>query len=635
MSKKTAFTLAIISLALLLVGLILTDVSPYLRGPAPHTSEWAWPFGWRPVSRWWGAALPALGVWLTAVLWFRQPNSQKKWATALFVIALMAGQILLQIGLIYAADPHPITELVARAYSKQTAGYFVDTISQTEQSGLGQFLADYPALMPTFPSEHMRTHPPGLPLLNWAAVALMGQLPAVADYLAPTVWYGRCTDLWLVDRDTAVAGGLWLIATLPLLIASTTMPLAYAVAHKLHPNQAATRLAAVLAGTIPALLIFAPITDQLFAPLALLALWLVLLAEKAGRKQAALWRIGLPLFGAGLTLSLLTLLSLGNGALVLPLAAWLAWQWGRARVGWRSWLVGGSTAVFGGLSLWLLYALGWGVWPWQIIPEALRQHYELVTLHRRYDWWLLWNKVDWLLFGGLVWFFVLPIWLTERGWQQEGEGQQGWHLWVVTVAMFLLLNLSGSARGEVGRLWLMGMPWLLVGGASLLAGGVRWPMGTLVGVQLGLTLALGWAWQPVQPVVVTAVRPETISLPNPQPINQPVAEGILWQAYTVEQTEDTVRVGLTWQRTGTINRPYTVFNHLLDESGALVAQADGWPGQGQWPPTCWAQAELVTDWFVLDTTAVAPGTYQLYTGLYDARDGTRPSEPIWLGEVEK
>ena len=677
MPARSKLTLLAGGITAALLFLIFTDAWPYLRGPAPTTAEWAWPFGWQPLARWWPSAVAAALFWLMATLWGGRAQPRP----ALFLPLLMVGHFALQISLVYAAHPHPTTELIARTYSKQTAGYFADTLEAVEQTGLGAFLATYPAQMPHFPSEHMRTHPPGLPLLNWVAVELMARLPRTAAWLAPTVWHGRCTDLWLVDRPPSVAAGLWLMAWMPLLIATLTLPLAYTVARRLLPptHEPAARLAAVLTATIPALLLFAPITDQLFVPLTLLATWLLIHAEANPQRP---WHMVPALFGSGLVLSALTWLSLGNAALALPLGLWLVWAWWGRGLPLRVWLGGGCTAVAGGLSLWLIYWLGWGVPPWVIVQEGLHQHYELVTRLRRYDWWLVWNLLDLALFSGWVWLLaLLPRWQPEtkdkgteatmvigsffstQGRKDAGDAGEKetlsspcapaplrqkqaknlservliqtptGRLLYAALALFILLNLSGSTRGEVGRLWLMGMPLLVVGAAPLLAQRVARPMATLCAIHLALALALGWAWRPVEPVVVVAQRPSMLPLAAPQPRPYQLADGLFLEAFSLETTAETLTVGLAWRTDQLVARPYTVFNHLVSETGELVAQADGWPGQGQWPPTCWAVGEQVSDTFVIHTAAIPPGTYRLYTGLYDARDGTRPRPPLLLEEL--
>ncbi len=611
----------------MLVALILSDAWPYLRGPAPDTAEWSWPFGLRPVARWWAAGGAALGLWGTAVWWGKQ-TQRTVWP----LILLMGWQFALQVGLVYAANPAVSTELIARAYAPVTAGYFADTIAQTETGGASQFLASYPAQMPHFPSEHMRTHPPGLPLLNWAAVAIMERLPRTAEGLAPAVWHGRCTDLWLVDRPASVAAGLWLVAWLPLLVATTTLPLGYAVGKHLLVDEGQAKVAAVLAGTIPALLLFAPITDQLYAPLGLVAVLFLAKAEgqrSRGAKEnipsaPLLLRSSAYFFAAGLTLSLLTFLSIGNGALAVALGLWMGWRWWDNKAsGWQ--IVGQmAAAVLGGLSLWLVYWLGWGVPPWAIVQEGLNQHYALVTSQRRYEWWLVWNGVDLFLFGGWVWVLAIG--------RKQAPAESG-RLFTAVLVMFLLLNLSGSARGEVGRLWLMGMPLLVVSAVGGLAGRVARPMATLTAVHLALALAIGWGWPLVAPVLVEAQRPSMPLFTPTPPLAMPLADGLLLQGYELQQSETQLQLTLAWQAEGLISRPYTVLNHLINPAGELVAQADGWAGQGQWPPTCWEAGEAVTDAFVVDVTAVPSGRYRLYTGLYDARDGSRPRDPVFLEEV--
>ena len=76
--------------------------------------------------------------------------------------------------------------------------------------------------------------------------------------------------------------------------------------------------------------------------------------------------------------------------------------------------------------------------------------------------------------------------------------------------IILLLLISGSTRGEVGRIWLFFMPLLAISAAAFLA---VWAPGRravvlLVGLQLLLALSLGLAWRPVEAVIVVAQRPE-------------------------------------------------------------------------------------------------------------------------------
>lgn len=82
-------------------------------------------------------------------------------------------------------------------------------------------------------------------------------------------------------------------------------------------------------------------------------------------------------------------------------------------------------------------------------------------------------------------------------------------------------------------------------------------------------------------------------------------------------------VELRWRAAQTLAAEYTVFVHLLDASGNVVAQSDLAPGGGFAPTTTWSPNSSVIDRRGLIVPAqLAPGEYRLVTGLYDL-EGTR------------
>ena len=69
---------------------------------------------------------------------------------------------------------------------------------------------------------------------------------------------------------------------------------------------------------------------------------------------------------------------------------------------------------------------------------------------------------------------------------------------------------------------------------------------------------------------------------------------------------------------------YAVFNHLVTADGTTVAQADGWPQEGQQLSTQWQPGDYIEDHYTLTIPADAPpGPYRLYIGLYDAMTSDR------------
>jgi hypothetical protein len=421
---------------------------------------------------------------------------------------------------------------------------------------------------------------------------------------------------------------LAIVSILPLLVASLTIPLAYGFGRALL-NHSAGQTVAFWTAACPALALFGGQTDQFFAPLTLLIFWLTYQALTSHPRQPA--RPVLLIFTAGLGVSLASFLSFGNLALLLPLAVFV---WGLGVYGQWSWtrLISLAVVALAGVAAgWLVYWLVWGVPLWEMLAVGLEQHYQLVTLKRQYSWWVGWNLVDLLIFGGWPLVLLLLVTVEQSGltlWRREKLHPAGW-LALALLALVLTLTLSGSARGEVGRLWLFFMPLLAVVAAPHLGQmSPNWSMGVWV-AQLGLVVALGVAWRPVQGVAVNAIQPEQPALPIPfTTLNHTFRPEITLAGYTLEQTEQNLVITHIWQAQGYSTRPYTVFNHLVNAQGELVAQADGWPVQGQWPATCWSAGEQIVDRYELGLEGLPAGEYRLVSGLYDARDGFR------IGEVE-
>lgn len=86
----------------------------------------------------------------------------------------------------------------------------------------------------------------------------------------------------------------------------------------------------------------------------------------------------------------------------------------------------------------------------------------------------------------------------------------------------------------------------------------------------------------------------------------------------------TLTVMLQWE---TIQAPlldYSLFLHLRDANGQIVAQADGYPRNGSRPTTSWEAGETIVDvWPIRIPSTVPTGDYQLLVGWYDWRSGDR------------
>ena len=106
-----------------------------------------------------------------------------------------------------------------------------------------------------------------------------------------------------------------------------------------------------------------------------------------------------------------------------------------------------------------------------------------------------------------------------------------------------------------------------------------------------------------------------------------------------------VAVTLYWQAQAPMAEDYSVFVHLLDENGRLVAQRDMYPGRGLFPTTQWQPGDAIADTYILRVPAslgrvtrlrVEAGLYRLagYRRL-PVRDGRGRAlgDHVGLGEV--
>jgi hypothetical protein len=116
------------------------------------------------------------------------------------------------------------------------------------------------------------------------------------------------------------------------------------------------------------------------------------------------------------------------------------------------------------------------------------------------------------------------------------------------------------------------------------------------------------------------IPPTAAGLPLPTPGRLPLAD------YGPLRPGDTLRLLITWQALQALDRDYKLFVHILDPSGAVMAQADPILGAGADPDrpgedyfaSRWDPGRLVvTDVPITLPVTMAPGEYRIAFGLYD------------------
>ena len=119
------------------------------------------------------------------------------------------------------------------------------------------------------------------------------------------------------------------------------------------------------------------------------------------------------------------------------------------------------------------------------------------------------------------------------------------------------------------------------------------------------------------------------AVPDPQHILQArLGDGLQLLGYDLVDPylEPGAKIGLElyWLATAEMRTSYTVFLHLVDQSGETIAQSDQIPGEGRYPTTGWLPGEVIVDTHEIALPGdLQPGPYRLIFGMYDLATGAR------------
>jgi hypothetical protein len=222
-----------------------------------------------------------------------------------------------------------------------------------------------------------------------------------------------------------------------------------------------------------------------------------------------------------------------------------------------------------------------------------------------------------LLLGWVALIFVGLIRWTSLTWASQGR------LIFPAISAIGVLAVYGLAR-----LW-RGLPWLAVSFMGALTAVVPWAV-----------LAPHYA----PPPALSAQQIGAIQ----HPVND--GEGLSFSgemqllgydlATPTAQPGQALELTLYWQALIPMDRNWSIFVHVVDEAGVIVAQRDRYPGAGSLATTLLEPGQTFADHYVIPIpeAAYAPVPAELVVGLYDLTDGARlplpdGSEAFTLGTV--
>jgi hypothetical protein len=420
---------------------------PFANGP----QEWEWPYRAAPLHAGWLA--PLLGA--LALCGFVLLPRGSAWLR-LGVLTLLGFTLTVAV---VGAQPGGMERVIRSLVSRHVFSYVFDA---------GQF-ATVAEVVEAYPegvrelSMHTRTHPPG-PLI---AIRLLDRLvPAGNDDAGGWVAVARAA----LDEETrkvrvrrlpvpqhlpSATTVVVLAFLLPAAATLVALPL-FLLARSRRLDDRVALLAAALWLSVPARTLFTPSIDQALPLVVLLAAWL------AGRPDRFSPLAGGALWGGA------TLVSYGCLA-AAPLVLWCALRpasvstlRARGRLD-RSLVMG-----VGFLLPWIALAL-LGFAPLAAFAAAMAEHRSMVGIDRAYTTWLGFNLWDLVLFLGAPVLGLAGADLVEGHAARLPGASQGEGLAPVWWAVLAVLLLSGTVRGEAGRIWLFFMPFAALFAARALA----------------------------------------------------------------------------------------------------------------------------------------------------------------------
>lgn len=455
------------------------DLSPYLRGPAPYYPDWRWDYNF--VNTYHKLWFPIIISILIIYLFYSAEKKGKKWteeSEKKFLFGISFFGFLFQFALLFA-NRAGINSLLNRIINPDVNGYFSSALP----------IADIPVFFRTFNDSvlsllmHAQGHPPFSILFFWVINRLFSLVPLEFPLKNLKINTPLVKETWLSLPQEAQLGALFSAILIPFLVVATGVAL-YFVSKKLYGVKSAVRTL-TLYFFIPNILLFIPINDVFIAIFPLFSLLLLL---KAIEKKNILKS-----FIAGFVFSIGFYFSISLLP-ILFIILLVSLQKIKFKVSAFQPLI--FTYILGFLSIpaVLFFQFGFDTFRMvQVLVSGLPEE-------RKYSTWAIYNLYDFFIFTGLplamIYFLILfrqVKAIIKKDFKRVEVGL------IAFTVMLILLNFSGSVRGETGRIWIPYVPFLLLPVVYLLTNQKLFNLstkqfGVVILSQLIVVIALNLYW---------------------------------------------------------------------------------------------------------------------------------------------
>jgi hypothetical protein len=623
----------LILFTLLWMAAVWFDVSPALRGP----NEWRWTLRQTQTPAW-RILIPIgfLGLYVTfcarrlaSMRDDEESAHQPIKSEHRYLAMLTLAAPLIQLALAATVWRYPLFEFFSATVSPSVTGFYSVAVTTPD---LPNQLTHYTSIMPYLPI-HPQTHPPGVVMIQWLGWRLFQALPTLSNALAMPLRTLQCHNVALMGLDNAQLASSIVGMLVPAAGALAVWPM-YAFGRRVVGRRGAA-LAVAVFPLLPTFAMWPSQWDQVF-PLLMFAGLYWLHTGLEGNS----WR---RLFLAGASFSIATFLSLGN-AIMIVVAGLYALLWAIGHVpaaqllshrGLANWLRKALAFALGCLSIWVLYAVVYGVHVSELLAVATQLAFEASrcpvcpSTTRSYGVWVIWNVIDFAEFLSIpVVVLIVAQLRTLAKAIRAGEGRSvSWlPLAVATLLTFAVLDISGIVRGEVSRIWAyFGPLFLLLACTDRADSRLHRSLGSAVIMSLvaAQLITMNTRWMPY-PSFLDEPPVRVVNFIEPQPqVKQAVSfdHQIKLLGYDVETSATHVDLTLYWQALTQPPHAYTVFVHVLNSAGQPAGQLDNMPMNDQLPTSCWQPGEIVADYHHVPVASRDLGSVQL--GLYRLDTGER------------
>ncbi|MHB8627661.1 MAG: hypothetical protein ACYDBJ_15630 [Aggregatilineales bacterium] len=588
------------------IGLV-TNLAPWLRGGF----GWVWLYG-LPRPLWLLPCVVGVTVYTVGAYYLlkNDPGWQRLtlWA---FVWSALLPILLLTL------QNSPLFELFARTASVFTGGY---EYAATRVTGLHDLLTRWPAFVLDYrkavnSSGGVALDPPALTAMVYLAQRIAAGTPPLADTFGILLRPIECQNRVLTTWTNAQYATAWLQMAMALWGAFAVVPLRRL--GRAIVGDGSARIALALWPLVPGMALFTPRFNVIYP---LLALTMLVFAWRGVQERRAL-----PLLMAGFITSAATFLNLSlvplgllGGLLIVMHADRKQWQ-----VAIRQIIAFG----LGSASVWALYGALSGVTVFDIVSLSLDQH---LSLDRPYLPWLFLHPYDMFLFIGLPvsWLAIMRAVGAFNTLRLHRPLTASDRFALALALTLIILVLSGTARGETGRVWLFFAPcWLLLAADWLMRREtlpitalrfVEWGIqGMRSGARAFATLAPMQALCLLCMAAVLRVEFTTFTVPPNPPAADPAtyavnahfgsgADRFTFVGLGVDKSADQITLQLHWRGDTLIQRPYVLSLIMQAPDGQPRPNLNWTPYDWQYPPTCWTPGKEFVDSVTIPTPLV-PG----------------------------